>query len=88
MNSTNMNEIKNTIITEGHYDKHTLSGGNLVPLLASAVTWSRGPRPWRRFAHGTLTISNFPFRVRPDQETSMATEWGGGVDTERGPDGV
>ena len=53
----------------------------------SAVTWSCGPNPWRRFTHGPLTTAKFPFRVRGNRTTSMATEWGGRVDMERGPDG-
>ena len=51
---------------------------SLVPRLASAVIWSRGPRPWRGFTHGPLITDKCPIRVLPDQETNMAMERGGG----------
>ena len=60
----------------------------LVPRLASAVTWSCGPRPWCGFTHEQLITDKCPIRVKPDQDTSMAMSGGGGVDTERGPGGV
>ena len=49
-----------------------------VPQLASAVTWSRGPRPWRGFTHGTLTTVKCPLRVRvrPDHEWQRYGEGG------------
>ena len=58
-----------------------------VPRLASAVTWSRGPRPWRGFTHGPLTTAKYPlrFRMRPDHEHGNVM---GRVDMERGPDSV
>ena len=61
---------------------------NMVLRLSSAVTCSRGPLLWHGFTHGPLITSKCPIRVRPDQETNMAMEGGGGVDTERGPGGV
>ena len=58
-----------------------------VPLFASAVTWSRGPRPLRGFTHGPLITAKFPLRVRvrTDHEHGNRT---GMVDMERGPDSV
>ena len=32
----------------------------LVPHLACAVTWSRGPRPWRGFTHGPPNTDTCP----------------------------
>ena len=60
----------------------------LVPRFASVVTWSCGPRPWRGFTQRPLTTANCTFMVGCDRTKSMAMEWGEGVDTERGPDGV
>ena len=59
----------------------------LVLRFASAVTWSRGPRPWRGFTHGPLITSKFPtrVRVRPDNEHGNRM---GRVDMERVPDSV
>ena len=34
-----------------------------VPRIARAVTWSRGPRPWRGFTYGPPNISTCPVRV-------------------------
>ena len=59
----------------------------LVPWLASAVTWSRGPRPWRRFTHGLLITAKFPLRVRIRPAHEHGNKMGR-VDMERGPDSV
>ena len=58
-----------------------------VPRLASAVTWSRGPRLWRGFTHGPQITPKCPLRVRmrPDHEHGNIM---GKVDMERGPDSV
>ena len=60
---------------------------DLVLRFASAVTWSLGPRPWRRFTHGPLTTAKCPIRVRerPDHEHGNGME---GVYMEQGPDSV
>ena len=34
-----------------------------VPRVASAVNWSRGPRPWHRFTHGPPNTATCPIRV-------------------------
>ena len=58
-----------------------------LPQFASAVTGSRGPRPWRGFTHGPQTTAKCPLRVRmqPDHELGNGM---GRVDMERGPDSV
>ena len=58
---------------------------NSVPRFASAVIWSRGPRPWRGFTHGPLITAKCPTRVsmRPDHEHGNGM---GRVDMEQGPD--
>ena len=58
-----------------------------IPRFASAVTWSRGPRPCRWFTHGPLITAKCPtrVRVRPDHKHGNGM---GGKDMERGPDSV
>ena len=58
-----------------------------VPRFASAVTWSRGPRPWCGFAHRPLITAKFPTRVRVQLDHEHGNGMGR-VDMERGPDSV
>ena len=77
-----------TFADRSRYDRTFQQVTHMVPRLASAVTWSRGPRPWRGFTHGPLITAKCPIRMRLDQETNMAMEGEGGVDKERVPGGV
>ena len=67
--------------------RHLMIYTYLVPRLASAVTWPRGPRPWCGFTHRPLTTTKCPLRVRvrPDHEHGKGM---GRVDMERGPGSI
>ena len=47
-------------IGDSHFDHLSCSYGALVPRLARAVTWSRGPRPWRGVTHGPPNTATCP----------------------------
>ena len=60
-----------------------------VPRFASPETGARGPRPWRGFTHGLpITAKSLEEKGATGQDTIMTMDWGGGGDTERGPEGV
>ena len=70
-----------------HFDEYIYIDVNMVPRLASAVTWSHGPRPWSGFTHGPLITAKFPIRVRMRPAHKHGNRMGR-VDMERGPDSV
>ena len=58
------------------------------PVLSKRVNLVPWSAPVARVHPRTADHRKFPYRVRPDQGTSMAMEWGGEGDTEQGSGGA